>query len=268
MSDQIKGADLLLCLPRKEITTEDFIALAKELMLFKPHEITANRPVRHFRRLGRRVYFEILRQNLEEDAVFESKAHFGYGGGLTFRSYPGTDTLAVELWDGSDCDFDAVRGIVQRFVQTHPVICGSLRTVKESLWNRYGSYIVNGVNYSLKSCTHEHPELPEIRLDSSGNIDNTQFAGYGTSFCGVWFGCSYEMWFGRAYDKYIPYALLTSFTDCKQHETLTNGNVHIVMYDAPDAFKSEESLRRAWRWRAHTDYISLAAEWQKWLEKT
>ena len=119
-----------------------------------------------------------------------------------------------------------------------------------------------------EAVAREHPELPEIRLDSSGNIDNTQFAGYGTSFCGVWFGCSYEMWFGKAYDKYIPYALLTSFTDCKQHETLTNGNVHIVMYDAPDAFKSEESLRRAWRWRAHTDYISLAAEWQKRLNKT
>ena len=268
MAEQITGADLRLCLPRNEIPTADFIALAKELMLFKPTGFTANRAVRHFRRLGRRIYWDILQQNLEEDAVFESKAHGDYGGALTFRSYPETGTIEAELWNGSDCDFETVREIVQRFTQTHPVICGTLRTVQEALWNRYGSYIVNGVNYSLKSCTHEHPELPEIRLDSSGNIDNTQFSGYGTSFCGLWFGCSYEMWFGKAYDKYIPHALLTSFTHCEQNEILENGTVHIVMYDAPDAFKSEESLRRAWSWRAHTDYISLAAEWQKRLEKT
>ena len=80
MAEQITGADLRLCLPRNEIPTADFIALAKELMLFKPTGFTANRAVRHFRRLGRRIYWDILRRNLEEDAVFESKAHGDYGG--------------------------------------------------------------------------------------------------------------------------------------------------------------------------------------------
>ena len=89
-------------------------------------------------------------------------------------------------------------------------------------------------------------------------IDNSQFPGYSTSHHGAWFGCRHEMWFGRAYDRYIPLDLLSQFTACAKNETLGNGTVHIVMYDAPDRFRGPESVKRAFAFRALTDYVSRA----------
>ena len=66
------------------------------------------------------------------------------------------------------------------------------------------------------------------------------------------------MWFGKAYNKYIPLDLLSQFTECAKHETLGNGTVHIVMYDAPEQFCKPESAKRAFAFRTLTDYVSRA----------
>ena len=34
--------------------------------------------------------------------------------------------------------------------------------------------------------------------------DPEQFAGHTHFHKGLWFGCTYEMWYGPDYDRYIP----------------------------------------------------------------
>ncbi len=72
---------------------------------------------------------------------------------------------------------------------------------------------------------------------------------------------AHEGIYNSLYLRYEPVTGMLCIFLSLEHEQY--GTVHIVMYDAPDAFKSAESLRRAWSWRAHTDYISLAAEWRR-----
>lgn len=253
----MSGVSLWMYLPRKEISAEDIIALLHELLLFKPTGFRSSRKARQFRRLGSKNLWEQLRINLEQDAKFRTTADTGIDTVLHLKSEPVTDTLEVYL-RLSENQYSTVHEIVQRFEQTHPIISAVMCTNSESNWNLYVNHFFNGINQSVERCKAEHPELSEIRTDRLGNIDNSQFSGYSTSHHGAWFGCRYEMWFGRAYDAYIPLELLASFKDCAKNETLESGTVHIVMYDSPDDFNSAESVRRAFACRAHTDYLNRA----------
>lgn len=100
-------------------------------------------------------------------------------------------------------------------------------TDSEISWNTYVNCFSNGINTAVARCKAEHPELSEIRTDKYGAIDKSQFPGYSTGGHGAWFGCSHEMWFGMAYDRFIPLEVLASFRDCAVNETLESGTVHI-----------------------------------------
>lgn len=253
----MNGVCLWMYLPRKEISTEDIIELMHELMLFKPTGFRSSQKARQFRRLGCKNIWEQLRINLEQDAKFRTTADTGRDAVLHLKSEPVTDTLEVHLRLSED-QYGTVHEIVQRFEQTHPIVSAALCTHSESMWNGYANFISNGINKSVERCKAEHPELPEIRTDKMNLIDNSQFPGYSTSHHGAWFGCRCEMWFGRAYDAYIPLDLLTAFQDCAKNETLETGTVHIFMYDSPDDFRSPKSVRRAFAYRIHTDYLNRA----------
>ncbi|MBR5364116.1 MAG: hypothetical protein IK134_12455 [Oscillospiraceae bacterium] len=264
------GIHLVMHLPRNEIPADDIIALSHELLLFQPTGFKSMPKARQFKRLGSKTFWEQLRLNLSYDDKMHMDAHSGIYDSLFFRYEPVTDILAVFLYLKDD-RYDAVHEIVQRFVQTHPVYSAALRTRAESSWNSYVNFLRANENRSVAKIKAEHPEITEVKLVYQNTtpptplIDNRQFAGYTTEFDGVWFGCTNEMWFGKGYDKYLPLQTLAAFTECANNETLRNGTVHITMYDTPDAFKEPGSQRRAWAFRALTDYVNLAEAWRKRL---
>ncbi len=267
----MNGVCAVIYLPRSEIPADDIIAFAHELMLFQPTGFRSKPKARQFRRLGSKTFWEQLRLNLSHDDTVHMDAHVGIHNRLFFRYEPLTDILCIFLHLEDD-RYDTVQEIVQRFAQSHPLLSAALRTNAESAWNSYlNFYTSDGENQAIPKIKAEHPEISEVKLIYMNTsppqpmIDKRQFAGYTAEFDGVWFGCTNEMWFGKAYDKYLPLQTLSTFTDCANNETLQNGTVHITMYDAPDVFKNTESLRRAWAFRAHTDYVNLAADWRKHL---
>lgn len=269
METQGSGIDLVMHLQRSAVPAEDIIALAHELMRFQPTGFESTPKARQFRRLGSKTFWEQLRLNLAYDDTMHMRAHEGIYNSLYLRYEPVTDMLCIFLSLEND-QYSNVQKIVHSFVRSHPICSAAMRLKAEFSWNSYlNHYTADGENRAIPKIRAEHPEITEVQLvyqkttPPKPMIDKRQFAGYTTEFDGVWFGCSYEMWFGKMYDRYIPLALLTSFADCEQNEILENGTVHIVMYDAPDMFKSEEALRRAWAFRTHTDYVSLAAEWRR-----
>ena len=267
----MSGTHAAVYLPRSEIPDEDVLALALALTVFRPTGFRAKPQARQFSRLGRKSFWEQLRLNLLSGDKMRMDAHAGIFNRLFLRYEPVTDILCIYLWLNDD-RYDTVQEIVHQFAQSHPILSASMRTSAESDWNSYlDCFTADGTNTAIAKIHVEHPEISEVNLIYQKTtppkplIDKQQFAGFTTEFDGVWFGCTHEMWFGRNYDKYLPLQTLAAFRDCAQNETLANGTVHIVMYDAPDAFRSEESLRRAFAYRAHTDYVNLAADWRKRL---
>ncbi|MBQ8920652.1 MAG: hypothetical protein IJ060_00620 [Oscillospiraceae bacterium] len=262
------GIHLVMHLPRNEVPADDIITLSHELMRFQPTGFRSTQKARQFRRLGSKTFWEQLRLNLSYDDVMHISAHTGIHDRLSFRYEPATDILCIFLHLEDDC-YDAVQETVHRFAQTHPIHSAALRTNAESSWNSYGNFLRDNENQSVAKIKAEHPEITEVALIYQNTtpptplIDNRQFPGFTTEFDGVWFGCTNEMWFGAAYDRHIPLKTLAAFQDCAEKETLPNGTVHITMFDAPDAFKEPEAQRRAWAFRAHTDYVNLAEAWRR-----
>lgn len=263
------GIHLVMYLPRAEIPADDIITLSHELMLFQPTGFRSTPKARQFRRLGSKTFWEQFRLNLSYEDKVHMEAHTGIYNRLFFRYEPVTDILCIFLTLEDD-RYNTVQEIVQRFVQSHPVYTASLRTNAESAWNSYLNYLTaDGTNTAIAKIRAEHPEIKEVKLIYHNTtpptplIDQRQFPGYTTEFDGIWFGCTHEMWFGKAYEKHIPLQTLSAFTDCAENETLQNGTIHIKLYDSPDAFRSAESQRRARAFHSHTDYVNRAEEWRR-----
>lgn len=259
----MESVQLCLTFRRERAETEEIIALMRSLMCFQPTGFKSTR--KQFKRIGSKNFWEQLRMNLMQEKRYRMSAH----------SYTPYQTLSIEysavtgvlrIWlsveDETRPVFSEKEAVVHAFAQSHEILSAALRTGAESHWNGYVDYIdAAGNNLSLIKCRAEHPELSEIRtvrIGTSDHIDGTQFSGYSTDYDGIWFGCSYEMWFGADYDAYIPLHTLAAFTDCESNETLENGTVHIIMYDSKENFQTAESVRRARHFRAHTDCDTIA----------
>lgn len=146
---------------------------------------------------------------------------------------------------------------MSRFSKGKDIVSASVRTAEEF-------YYYDCMD--LENIKKLHPEMTEIKTvgdKASLRADPEQFAAHTHEHEGIWFGCCYEMWFGRDYDKYIPLEKLKSFKECKLNETLDNDTVHIILYDAPDEFSTERSVERAWAFRKHTDCDCAAEFWEK-----
>ena len=177
---------------------------------------------------------------------------------LWLRYYHSTNIIEIF---GNICisdlfSFDIIKTIIDGYSARNSVLCISIRTFDE--------YRYNDTTY-IDMVKLIHPEMTSIKTVGQKphiDADPEQFPAHTHNIDGIWFGCCYEMWFGRDYDKYIPLEKLRSFDQCKLNETLENGTVHIVLYDSPDDFASEKSVANAWAFRKHTECDKEADFWE------
>lgn len=125
---------------------------------------------------------------------------------------------------------------------------------------------LNCMNIDLRCCCNAGIKVKYLGgVPSSADLE--QFAGHTHLYKGLWFGCTYEMWYGPDYDRYIPLEKIASFDDCSEKEIFENGTVRIKMYDSYDDFSKPESVRRAWGFRQHTDCDAAADYWTEEINK-
>ena len=173
---------------------------------------------------------------------------------LNLYYYKTTNVFYIYGGIGDD-DFDiwhSIENTIFDFAVNNHINSSSIRLTGESMFNelKHPSQI-----------QRLRPDIKEIKM--KGNFaDPEQFPAHTHNIDGLWFGCCYEMWFGRDYDKYIPLDKIRSFDRCKQNETLDNGTVHIVLYDSPDDYASEKSVANAWAFRRHTECDKAADYWE------
>ena len=92
-------------------------------------------------------------------------------------------------------------------------------------------------------------------------IDIEQFSRHSHEYGGIMFTSTYIMWFGKDFFRFVPQETLTSFKDCVSNETLDNGTVRIQLYENINDFNTEETDRRQWAFRRHTNIDEVAEQW-------
>ena len=92
-------------------------------------------------------------------------------------------------------------------------------------------------------------------------IDIEQFSGHSHEFGGIEFTSTYMMWFGKDFFRFVPQETLTSFNDCVSNETFDNGTVRIQLYEDINDYNTEETDRRQWAFRKHTNIDKVADDW-------
>lgn len=94
-----------------------------------------------------------------------------------------------------DVDIRTLESCFDKFSLNHSIIYARIRIDKEVYWND---------STSQKHAQKYHPELPDIKTigrEPMIKVDTEQFPGHSHHYDGIYFGCCYEMWFGKDYDK-------------------------------------------------------------------
>ena len=92
-------------------------------------------------------------------------------------------------------------------------------------------------------------------------IDIEQFSRHSHEYGGIIFTSTYIMWFGTDFFKFVPKETLTSFSDCVSNEILDNGTVRIQLYEDINDYNTDETDRRQWAFRKHTNIDEVAEKW-------
>lgn len=256
-----------LCFYKANLETELIIELMKRLMFFSPKSYGSDR--KNFKRLGSKNFWEQLEINLQCKEKFYAEAKMvnsdPYISNWITLEYSAVTGIAAIRFDITNNDINILsiaERTVNEFAEKHHIISASIRSFSEWKWNDYSN---------LKYQIEAHPELPEIKVKYLGGVpssaDLEQFAGHTHLYEGLWFGCTYEMWYGPDYDRYIPLEKIASFDDCSEKEIFENGTVRIRMYDSFDDFSKPESVRRAWCFCQHTDCDAAADYWTEEINK-
>lgn len=259
--------ELKLCFFRSQVKTEEIIALMRSLMFFQPKSYRSDR--KDFKRLGCKNFWEQLRINLQQNDKFyvdakmvSSNPHISNWITLEYSAVTGIIAIRFDITNDEINILSETEKVVKKFAENHHIISASIRSFREWKWNDYSN---------LKYQIEAHPELSEIKVKYLGGVpssaDLEQFAGHTHLYEGLWFGCTYEMWYGPDYDRYIPLEKIASFDDCSEKEIFENGTVRIRMYDSYDDFSKPESVRRAWGFRHHTDCDAAADYWTEEINK-
>lgn len=261
-----KGFIGVLSIMRDRIVAEDVISLMHNLMLFNPTSFRSN--LKNFKRLGKNNFWEQVRLNLEQRDYFRCYAKdFNQNpirlDEVSLSFFPTTDIVQIRFVINTEDDnilIELERSITD-FAKNHTILSAALRAIGEYDWND---------NYNLELQKQNHKEIDEVQTIQVAYVDVadvTQFSGHTHDYEGLWFGCSYEMWFGKDYHRYIPLDIISQFKECEFNTQYENRTVHIKMFKSHSDFTKSSSMQRAFSFRKKTNCDAAFAYWKKEISK-
>ena len=251
---------------RNNVSYEDVIKIMQNLMVFKPTSFRSN--LKNFKRLGKSNFWEQVRLNLEQRDYFRCYAKdFNQNpirlDEVSLSFFPTTDIVQVRFVINTEDDnilIELERSIAD-FAKNHTILSAALRAIGEYDWND---------NNNLELQKQNHKEMDAVQTVQIAYVDVadvTQFSGHTHDYEGLWFGCSYEMWFGNDYDKYISLNTIKQFKDCEQNVTYENGTVFIKMFASYCDYDKSHSMDRAFSFRKTTKCDEAFEYWQNLINE-
>lgn len=248
------------------VETSDIMELYKTLILFTPR--TYQISPKSTKRMGSKNIYPEIEYRLSEPKMFRSIIEY-YNYDVTpfisesviMEKHPSTGIIVIRgsILNNNNNGYEKVNSILSKFVNTHSIISASIRSESEESWNEFTD---------LRNVSKYHTDMSKIKTFIPVKMvtpiaDIEQFPGHTHSYDGIWFGCSYEMWFGKDYNNYIPLKHINSFADCAVKEVYENGTIRIKMFDDINAYNSDEAVSRQFAFRRHTKCDEMADYWHK-----
>ena len=207
--------------------------------------------------------------NLEQNYYFRSYAKSFLQNPIRLDEmiisfFPVTNIVQIRVVINTD-DTEVLKKLedtITCFSKTHIIISASIRTLDEYNWND---------NNDLELQRRNHLEIKEIKTIQIAYVDVAdieQFSGHTHEYEGLWFGCSYEMWFGNDYDTYIPLHKIANFNEYEYKNIFENGTVHIKMYKTPNDFDETSCIQRAFMFRKATNCDNAFEVWRNKIINT
>ncbi|MCQ2593319.1 MAG: hypothetical protein MJ188_11115 [Treponema sp.] len=261
-----KGFTGIISFLRSNVTTDDIIKVMRDLMFFNPTSFRSN--LKDFKRLGKNNFWEQVRLNLEQTSYFRSYAKdFKQDpirlDEISISFFPTTNIVHIRFVINTENDevLNLLEKNISCFVESHVILSASLRSIGEYNWND---------NSDLELQKRNHKEIEVIQTIQIAYVDYAdvrQFSGHTQDYEGVWFGCSYEMWFGEDYNKYISLDIIKHFDDCEQNVEYKNGTVFIKMFRTYNDYDKLSSMERAFMFRRVTKCDEAFSYWKNEIDE-
>ena len=234
----------------------DFFKLLIDMLPFKPKHmmpVTSNKKMKYNDALFYCELFDALKKKIK----FSTSVSQDFNNSFTLRydyiSNVITIVVFLEDYVPKKIDVDSINKLFCKF----KILSALIRNEDDGLLStayKISTYERRGIDTSSLKKIINTPFKDEI-------IDIEQFSRHSHEYGGIQFTSTYIMWFGTDFFRFVPQETLTSFNDCFSNETLENGTVRIQLYENINDFDTEETDRRQWAFRRHTNIDEVAEKW-------
>ena len=211
-------------------------------------------------RFNEKVFYSQLVEALERRVHFSTEVSQDISNSCTFRYDDISNVITIIIFIKECADVLNFIVAINELFNNIKIISAFLRDLEDGLLStafKIDSYERRGIdttNLKKKIWLPYKPFDKEI-------IDIEQFSRHSHEYGGIIFTSTYIMWFGTDFFKFVPKETLTSFSDCVSNEILDNGKVRIQLYEDINDYNTDETDRRQWAFRKHTNIDEVAEKW-------
>lgn len=208
-------------------------------------------------RFNEEVFYSKLAEALERRLHFSTTISQDFSNSCILR-YDDISAVITIIAHLEECeDINILITLLNRLFNNFNILTASIREQEDgrlSTAYKISSYERRGIDTSNLKKKIWEPFNEEI-------IDIEQFSRHSHEYGGIIFTSTYMMWFGKDFFKFVPKETLTSFSDCVLNEVLDNGSVRIQLYEDINDYNTDDTDRRQWAFRKHTNIDEVAEKW-------
>ena len=209
------------------------------------------------------TFYDLLYSSFKRNIRFSTSVSQDFNNTIMLR-YDNISNVITMIMHSKDCTDESVfLNKLNNLFNSINIINASFRDHLDNLLsgsNDISFYEYEGIDTSKMKKVINYPFKNEV-------LDLEQFSRHSHEYGGIIFTSTYMMWFGTDFFKFVPKVTLTSFSDCVSNEVLDNGTVRIQLYEDINDYNTNETDRRQWAFRKHTNIDEVAEKWNAYYVK-